>query len=119
MKKLKSWDQTLTETELEETEPLMARIHALQTDKGKELSGLQIKTHFLRLRVQPIQARVSAMWTYSGSKDPTRVSKEDLSTSELEKLARQFTTLTAAHDIPSSCRVAPLDKKHPPPAVSF
>ena len=51
VKKLKSWDQPLTEAELEETEPLMARIHTLQTDEGKELSGLQIMTHFLRLRV--------------------------------------------------------------------
>ncbi|KAM0904346.1 hypothetical protein ACQ4PT_018060 [Festuca glaucescens] len=116
VKKLKSWDQMLTETELEETKPLMARIHALQTDKGKELSGLQIMTHFLRLQVQPIQARVSALWTYSGSKDPTRVSKENLSTSELEKLVRQFTRLTQKDDIPSSCRVVPFDKKHPPPA---
>jgi hypothetical protein len=47
--KLKSWDQPLTEAELKETEPLMARIHALQHDEGKELSGLQIMTHFLRL----------------------------------------------------------------------
>ncbi|KAM0839717.1 hypothetical protein ACQ4PT_060139 [Festuca glaucescens] len=116
VKKLKSWDQTLTETELKETEPLMARIHALQSDKGKELSGLQIMTHFLRLRVQPIQARVSALWTYSGSKEPTRVSKENVSTSELEKLAQQFTRLTQKDDIPSSYRVDPFDKKHPPPA---
>ena len=118
VKKLKSWDQPLTEAELKETEPLMARIHTLQIDEGKELSGLQIMTHFLRLRVQPIQARVDSMWNYMGSKDPTRISKEDLSTAELEKVARQFTTLTAANAIPSSCRVTPFDKKHPPPAVS-
>jgi hypothetical protein len=118
VKKLKSWDQPLTEAELEETEPLMAQIHTLQTDEGKEFSGLQIITHFLRLRVQPIQARVHGMWSYSGSKDPTRVSKEHLSTAELEKIARQFTTLTAADAIVSSCRITPFDKKHPPPAVS-
>ncbi|KAM0887225.1 hypothetical protein ACQ4PT_029181 [Festuca glaucescens] len=58
VKKLKSWDQPLTEAEPKETEPLMARIHTLQTDEGKELSDA----------------------------------------------------------IPSSCRVTPFDKKHPPPA---
>ncbi|KAM0825709.1 hypothetical protein ACQ4PT_069374 [Festuca glaucescens] len=116
VKKLKSWDQPLTEAELEETEPLMARIHTLQTDEGKELSGLQIMTHFLRLRVQPIQARVYSMWNYMGSKDLTRISKEDLSTAELETIARQFMTLTAADSIHSSCRVTPFDKKHPSPA---
>jgi hypothetical protein len=118
VKKLKSWDQPMTEAELEETEPLMARIHTLQTDEGKELLGLQIRTHFLRLRVQPIQARVHGTWSYMGSKDPTRISMEDLSTAELEKIARQFTTLTAADAIRSSCRVTPFDRKHPPPAVS-
>jgi hypothetical protein len=118
VKKLKSWDQPLTEAKLEETEPLMARVHTLQTDEGKELSGLQIMTHFLWLRVQPIQARVHSMWSYMGSKDPTRISKEDLPTAELEKIARQFTTLTGADTIPSSCRVTPFDKKHPSLAVS-
>ncbi|KAM0930572.1 hypothetical protein ACQ4PT_000883 [Festuca glaucescens] len=116
VKKLKSGYQPLTEAELEETEPLLARIQALQTDEGKELSGLQIMAHFLRLRIRPLQARASPMWTFSGPKDPTRVSKENLSTNELEKLARQLTTLTAEDNIPSSCRVAPFDKKHPPPA---
>jgi hypothetical protein len=119
VKKLKSWDQPLTEAKLEETEPLMARVHTLQTDEGKELSGLQIMTHFLWLRVQPIQARVHSMWSYMGSKDPTRISKEDLPTAELEKIARQFTTLTGADTIPSSCRFAPFDKENPPHSVSF
>jgi hypothetical protein len=119
VKKLKSWDLPLIEAEFQETKPLGARIHALQTGEGKDLSGLQIMTHFLRVRVQPIQARVHAMWCYSGSKDPTRVSKEDLSTAELEKIARHFTTLTASDNIPSPCRVTPFDKKHPPPSVSF
>ncbi|KAM0923160.1 hypothetical protein ACQ4PT_005717 [Festuca glaucescens] len=91
VKKLKSWDQPLTGAELEETEPLMARIHTLQIDEGKELSGLQIMTHFLRMRVQPIQQESTAcgiIW------DP-RIRQDA---------------------IPSSCRVTPFDKKHPPPA---
>jgi hypothetical protein len=51
VKRLKSWDQALSAEELEETNPLMAQIQTLQHEKGKELSGLQIMTLFLPLRV--------------------------------------------------------------------
>jgi hypothetical protein len=47
VKKLKSWDQALFEAELGETEPLIARIKALQDKEKKELLGVQIITHFL------------------------------------------------------------------------
>jgi hypothetical protein len=39
VKKLKSWDLPLTEAEIQETEPLVALIHALRTEEGKEWSG--------------------------------------------------------------------------------
>jgi hypothetical protein len=104
---------------LEETEPLINRIHALHYEKGKEVSGLQIMALFLLRRVQPLQPRISTMWTYARRNEPTRVSKEDLSTNELEKTVRSFTRLTEKDDVPSSCRVTPFDKKNLPPAVSF
>ena len=96
----------------------MKKIYALQSATGKELSGLQIITHFLRLRIQPLQSRPSAMWTFSGPEDTSRVS-EDLTTAELEKLARRLTKLTRKDEIPSSCRVKPFSAEHPLPAVSY
>ncbi|KAK1629060.1 hypothetical protein QYE76_003375 [Lolium multiflorum] len=39
------------------TEALMSRIRQLQNTRGKELSGVQITAYFLRIRVQPLQAR--------------------------------------------------------------
>ncbi|KAK1613609.1 hypothetical protein QYE76_019126 [Lolium multiflorum] len=39
VKKLKSWDQPLTRAKLEETEPLMARIHTPQTDEDENIKG--------------------------------------------------------------------------------
>jgi hypothetical protein len=39
------------------TDALMKRIHKLQNTRGKELSGIQITAYFLRIRVQPLQAR--------------------------------------------------------------
>jgi hypothetical protein len=43
--------------ELEETEPLMTRIKALQVEEKKELLNVQIIAYFLQLRIQPLQAR--------------------------------------------------------------
>lgn len=116
--KLKSWDAEATADELAETEPLLKRIRKLQSTKGKELSGIQIMTHFLRLRIQPLQARPLSMWTFSGSEDNARVSK-DLATEDLEKYARRLTKLSKKDEIPSSCRVSPYSAKHPLPAVTI
>jgi hypothetical protein len=116
--KLRSWDQKPSSTELEETEPLIAWIHALQHTKLKEVSGLQLMSLVIRRRVQHLQARISAMWSYSGKDDKTRISKKDYSTNEVEKTIRSFTRLTQKDEIPSACRLKPFDKKHPPPAVS-
>jgi hypothetical protein len=44
----------------------MARITELQAEEGKELSGLEIIMHFFWLRLQPLQARASQIWSYTG-----------------------------------------------------
>jgi hypothetical protein len=66
MKKLMSWDTPLTTDELEEMEPMMEKINALQSTIGKELSGLQLMAIFMRMRIQPLQARARQMWNYAG-----------------------------------------------------
>ena len=81
----RSWDAEATEDEKLATEALMARIHELQNTRGKELSGIQITAYFLRIRVQPLQARKNPLWMYAGEKDANRLSK-DLSVKDLEKL---------------------------------
>ena len=65
-----------------EVDKLMARVVALQKTVGKEVSGIQIISTFIRRRVQSLKARVHAMWQYKGAVDPTRVHKEELSTSD-------------------------------------
>jgi hypothetical protein len=62
VKKLKSWDISLTTDKLEEMESMMEKIHALQSTVGNELSGLQLMALFMRMRVQPLQARAHQMW---------------------------------------------------------
>ena len=117
--KLKSWEQSPSESELAETDPLVKRIYALQSTKGKELSGLQIMTHFLRLRVQPLQSRSLPLWSFTGPEDSARIVKDNWSLEELNKLARRLTSLTATDPIPTDCRVDPYNSKNPLPPVSF
>ncbi|KAK1632813.1 hypothetical protein QYE76_007128 [Lolium multiflorum] len=102
----RSWDAEATEEEKTATEALMKRIHELQNTRGKELSGIQITAYFLRIRVQPLQARKNPLWMYAGDKDVDRLSK-DLSVKDLEKLVRKISSLSKKDTIPTSCRVEP------------
>jgi hypothetical protein len=112
----RSWDAEATEEEKASTEALMSRIHELQNTRGKELSGIQITAYFLRIRVQPLQARKNPLWTYAGEKDANRISK-DLSVKDLEKLIRRISSLSKKDPIPSSCRVEPYSASNPLPKV--
>ena len=116
--KLKSWDAEASAEEIAAADHLMKKIHELQSTSKKELSGLQLMTHFLRLRVQPLQARTNPMWAYSGPGDEARISV-DLPVESLEKLARRFTKLNKSNSIPSECLVKPYSTDHPLPEVKF
>jgi hypothetical protein len=96
---------------------LIARIQELQNTQGEELSGVQIIAHFLRIRVQPLQARKNPLWLYSGAEDSDRVS-DDLPLKDLEKLVRRFTSLRKKSEVPSSCHVELFSGYHALPAVS-
>ena len=113
----KSWDAEATAEEKAATDALIARIQELQNTEGAELSGVQIIAHFLRIRVQPLQARKNPLWLYSGAEDADRVS-DDLPLKDLEKLVRRFTSLSKNNEVPSSCRVEPFSGDHAPPDVS-
>ncbi|KAM0904890.1 hypothetical protein ACQ4PT_017747 [Festuca glaucescens] len=102
----RSWDAEATDEEKTATEALMKRIHELQNTRGQELSGIQITAYFLRIRVQPLQARKNPLWMYAGDKDVDRISK-DLSVKDLEKLVRRISSLSKKDAIPTSCRVEP------------
>ncbi|KAK1653046.1 hypothetical protein QYE76_070851 [Lolium multiflorum] len=110
----RSWDAEASEEEKKSTEALMSRIHQLQNTRGKELSGVQITAYFLRIRVQPLQARKNPLWTYAGANDANRLSN-DLSVKDLEKLIRRISSLNKKDPIPSSCRVEPYSSANPLP----
>ncbi|KAK1668423.1 hypothetical protein QYE76_056582 [Lolium multiflorum] len=102
----RSWDAEASDEEKATTEALMTRIHQLQNTRGQELSGIQITAYFLRIRVQPLQARKNPLWMYAGDEDVDRLST-DLSIKDLEKLVRKISSLNKKDTVPSSCRVTP------------
>ncbi|KAK1645319.1 hypothetical protein QYE76_063124 [Lolium multiflorum] len=101
----RSWDAEATDAE-KATEALMTRIHELQNTRGQELSGIQITAYFLRIRVQPLQARKNPLWMYAGDKDVDRLSA-DLSVNDLAKLVRKISSLNKKDNVPTSCGVTP------------
>ncbi|KAK1617450.1 hypothetical protein QYE76_022967 [Lolium multiflorum] len=110
----RSWDAEATEEEKLATEALMTRIRELQSTRGKELSGIQITAYFLRIRVQPLQARKNPLWTYAGDEDVERLSI-DLPAKDLEKLIRRISKLNKKDTVPSSCKVKPFCSANPLP----
>ena len=113
-----SWDAEATEDEKLATEALMTHIHQVQNTRGKELSGIQITAYFLRIRVQPLQARQNPLWMYAGEEDVDRLSK-DLPVKDLEKLIRKISSLNKKDAIPSACRITPFSSTSPLPKVIF
>jgi hypothetical protein len=69
--KLTSWDALPSDIEAKEIEPLLAHIQELKNVTEKELNGTQLIVFFLQRQIQPLQARVSKLWTYSGLLDPS------------------------------------------------
>jgi hypothetical protein len=90
--KLTSWDSPPTEAEVESIKPLLTHIQSLKSATGGGLTGTQLMAFFLHRRIQPLQARVSTLWSYSGSDDPSQVSKQDPEKKDLDKRVRFLTT---------------------------
>jgi hypothetical protein len=64
LKKLTSWDSLPTDVEMEGIAPLLARIQALKGGRGGALLGTQLMAFFVQRRVQPLQHRLSKLWTF-------------------------------------------------------
>jgi hypothetical protein len=118
VKKLTSWDSAPTEAEMEEIKPLLARIQELKGGKGGALSGTQLMAFFLQHRVQPLQHRLSKLWTFSGLGDSSRVSEDLMEKKDLDKRVRALTTLTKDHEV-AELAASYFDSEHPLPKVYF
>jgi hypothetical protein len=116
VKKLASWDSPPTEAEMEEIKPLPTHIQELKSGRGGALSGTQLMAFFLQRRIQPLQHRLSKLWTFSGLGDPSRVSKNLMEKNDLDKRVRALTTLTKDHQI-TDLAARYFDSEHPLLAV--
>jgi hypothetical protein len=105
-----------SDAEVEEIKPLLARIQELKNAVEKELTGTQLMVFFLQKQIQPLQARVSKLWTYSGLKGPSRASPTNPEKKDLEKRVRSLTTLMVKMVVPA-CLAVPFDSTHPLPKV--
>jgi hypothetical protein len=99
LKKLASWDSPPTDAEMEQIAPLLTRIQALKGGKGGTLSGIQLMAFFVQHRVQPLQHRLSKLWSYSGLVDPSRISGDLMEKQEVDKRVRSLTKLTKDHAV--------------------
>jgi hypothetical protein len=59
----------------------------------KELSGLQLIRTFIEHRIQPLAAQAHCMWDYTGRRDPTRFSSDELKEAEIDDGVRAITSL--------------------------
>jgi hypothetical protein len=101
---------------MDEIKPLMARIQSLKDASGGALSGTQLMAFFLHQRIQPLQHRISKLWSYTSLEDSSRVSEEDIDKKDLDKRVGDLTTLTKDHDIPALTADF-FDFEHPLPTV--
>jgi hypothetical protein len=86
---------------MENIKPLLAHIQALKSSSGGALSGTQLMTFFLQRRVQPLQHRISKLWSFSSLGDSSRVSDDLMEKKDLNKRVRALTTLTKEDEIPA------------------
>jgi hypothetical protein len=61
---------------MEQIAPLLTRIQTLKGGKGGALSSIPLMAFFVQRRVQPLQHRLSKLWSYSGLVDPSRISDD-------------------------------------------
>jgi hypothetical protein len=116
VKKLKSWDSLPSDAEVAQILPLLSRIKNLRTGLGGALSGTQLMAFFIQRRVQPLQHRLSKLWTYSGLEDPTRISEDLMSKEDVDKRVRNLTKLTKEHSV-ADLKADFFDSVHPIPEV--
>jgi hypothetical protein len=101
---------------MEEIAPLLTRIQALKGGKGGALLGIQLMAFFVQRRVQPLQHRLSKLWSYSGLVDPSRISGDLMEKQKVDRRVRSLTKLTKDHAV-AELAADYFDSVHPLPKV--
>jgi hypothetical protein len=78
--------------------------------------GIQLMAFFVQRRVQPLQHRLSKLWSYSGLVDPSRLSEDLMDEQDVDKRVRSLTKLTKDHAV-TDLTASYFDSVHPLPEV--
>jgi hypothetical protein len=78
------------------------------------LSGIQLMAFFVQRRVQPLQHRLTKLWSYVGLEDPSRFSEDLIEKQEVDKRVRSLTKLTKDHAV-AELAAGYFDSAHPYP----
>jgi hypothetical protein len=116
VKKLASWVALPLDAEIEQVLPLLSHIQALKGGKGGALSSILLMAFFVQHRVQPLQHRLTKLWSYSSLEDPTRVSEDLIEKKDVDKRVRSLTKLTKEHAV-ADLTADYFDSVHPLPEV--
>jgi hypothetical protein len=73
---------------------------------------------FLQHRVQPMQHRLSKLWTFSSLGDPSRISENLIEKKDLNRRVRALNTLKKDHEV-ADLAASHFDSEHSLPAVTF
>jgi hypothetical protein len=95
------------------TEPPVQKIAELRSALGKEIIGFKLICTFIEHCVQPLAACAHYMWDYSGRRDPTRLSSDELKEIEIDDKVRSITALLKKDDMPNEFVTEPFSKAHP------
>jgi hypothetical protein len=89
----------------------------MKSGRGGALSGTQLMAFFLQCRVQPLEHRLSKLWTFSGLGDPSRVSENLMEKKDLDRRVRALNTLKKDREV-VDLAASHFNSEHPLPAVT-
>ncbi|KQJ82540.1 hypothetical protein BRADI_5g09553v3 [Brachypodium distachyon] len=92
-----------------EADSLISRIHALM---NQGLTGIHLIALFLKMRIQPLQARTHPMWSYMPT-DPTQVNAEELTPEEVEERVARLTSSSVSSSASLDSPVVPYGLARP------
>jgi hypothetical protein len=73
---------------------------------------------FIQRRVQPLQHRLTQLWTYAGLEDPARISKDLMLKDDVDKRVRNLTKLKKEDSV-DDLTADFFDSVHPLPEVDI
>ena len=117
---LPSWQNKLTKKERLEVKRLMPRVEEAVNVLSQEYGFVRLISIFIGRRLQPLQARLTPMWEYSGPSDASRFGRKDFGTAEgLEMAIKSIIKGKKSKKLPPPCSLAPFGDDNKLPEVFF